>query len=148
MTDKTAGADRAREMVEILQSWQSIERASMNQTAEIMERTQSPLIRMVMEIIRHDSLMHHRVQQFLVDSLTRQDVAVTREDVAEIYDQLEAHDQLERKTLALATQLREMAWTPVHRQLLDYLITDERKHDALIAQLEELKAGMTRASGA
>ena len=56
------GNDRIDEMLGVLRQWQGIERQSMNDTAEIMEQTENPLIRMIMEIIRHDSLMHHRVQ--------------------------------------------------------------------------------------
>ena len=145
-TAKTS--NRVEEMVEILQKWQGIERQSMSDTAEIMERTTSPLIRIIMEIIRHDSLMHHRVQQFLVDSLTVKDVTVSREDVADVWDAIEAHDRVERKTIEMATTLRNQAWNPVHKQLLDYLVTDETKHDGLLAQLGEIKAGMTKSSGA
>jgi len=101
-----------------------------------------------MEIIRHDSLMHHRVQQFLVDSLTVKDVSVSREDVAEVWEAIEAHDRTERKTIEMATTLRNQAWNPVHKQLLDYLVTDETKHDGLLAQLGEIKSGMTKSSGA
>ena len=34
-----------------------------------------------------------------------------------------------------------------HKQLLDYLLTDESKHDTLLEQLEQVKLGMSRASG-
>ena len=142
------GNDRVQEMLDVLRQWQGIERQAMNDTAEIMEQTDNPLIRMVMEIIRHDSLMHHRVQQFLVDSVTKENVTVTREEVAEIWEKNEEHDKMERRTIALATELRDKAWTPVHKVLLDYLLTDEKKHDGLLGQLNEVKVGMSRASGA
>ena len=142
------GKNRIEEMVSTLQEWQAIERQSMSDTAEIMEKTNNPLVRILMEIIRHDSLMHHRVQQFLIDSVTVADVAVTREDVADIWEMIEAHDANERKTIELAKQLQEKAWTPVHKQLLDYLIVDETKHDHLLVQLGDIKGGMTKSSGA
>ena len=34
----------------------------------LMERTDNLLVRQVMEIIRNDSVQHHRVQQFIIDS--------------------------------------------------------------------------------
>lgn len=142
------GAERIEEMVEILREWQSIERQAMNDTAEIMEKTDSPLIRLVMEIIRHDSLMHHRVQQFLVDSVTKKDVPLSREEAGEIWEKLEMHDQAEKKTIEMAKRLMERAWSPVHKQLLQYLLADETKHDSLLKQLDEVKAGMGKASGA
>ena len=36
----------------------------------------------------------------------------------------------------------------MHKVLLDYLITDEKKHDGLLGQLDEIKVGMSRSSGA
>jgi hypothetical protein len=141
------GSNRVEEMVGVLRQWQGIEREAINDMAEIMEMTKNPLIRVIMEIIRHDSLMHHRVQQFLIDSVTQSEVAVTREDLAEIWERIEAHDKVEKKTIELARDLKEKAWSPVHKQLLEYLLVDEAKHDTLLGQLEHLKKGMSRASG-
>jgi len=136
------------EMVDVLRTWQGLERQAMNDTAEIMEKTTSPLIRVLMEIIRHDSLMHHRVQQFLIDSVTKDAVTVTREDIAHVWDQIEAHDRQEKKTIQMAEELRKKAWSPVHKLLLDYLLREEGKHDSLIAQLDGLKKDLSRSSGA
>jgi hypothetical protein len=144
---KPKGPERVAEMVEVLRQWQGLERQAMSTTAEILAQTQNPLIRIIMEIILHDSHMHHHVQQFLIESLTEKDVAVSREEVAEIWEKIEAHDRMERETIALATELKEKAWSPVHKQLLGYLLTDEAKHDSLLVQLNEIKKGMDRASG-
>jgi hypothetical protein len=144
---RTSGPERVENMVSVLRTWQGIERQSINDMAEIMEETKNPLIRLIMEIIRHDSLMHHRVQQFLIDSVTQRDVPMSREDIATIWSKIEEHDKVERRTIELAKQLKADAWSPVHKQLLDYLLTDETKHDSLLMQLDEIKKGMSRASG-
>jgi hypothetical protein len=135
------------EMVDVLRQWQVLERQAMNDTAEIMEKTASPLIRVIMEIIRHDSLMHHRVQQFLIDSVAKESVTVTREDIADVWDKLKAHDLMEKKTIQMAEELRKKAWTPVLKLLLDYLIREEKKHDTLIEQLDAFKKDLGRSSG-
>ncbi|HSN92068.1 MAG TPA: hypothetical protein VLS93_12635 [Anaeromyxobacteraceae bacterium] len=139
---------RVDEMVGVLRQWQGLERQAMNDTAEIMEKTSSPLIRILMEIIRHDSLMHHRVEQFLIDSVTKDAVTVTREDIVEVWDKLEAHDRAERKTIQMAEELQKKAWSPVHKLLLDYLLREEGKHDSLIAQLDNFKKELSKGSGA
>jgi hypothetical protein len=141
------GPERVDHFVKVLRRWQGLERQAITDMAEIIEEAQSPLIRLIMEIIRHDSLMHHRVQQFLVESVTQKPVTVTREDVAAIWDKIEAHDKVEKQTIELAKELREEAFSPVHKQLLDYLLVDESKHDSLLEQLEEVKRGMSQASG-
>lgn len=136
------------EMVDVLREWQALERKAMNDTAEVMERTSSPLIRIVMEIIRHDSLMHHRVEQFLIDSVTKEAVTVTRDDIVAVWDRLEEHDRAERRTIEMAEALRKKAWSPVHKLLLDYLLREEGKHDSLIAQLDAFKKELSKGSGA
>ena len=142
------GSEKVEQMVKLLRNWQKLERKAIDDTAGIIEEAKNPLVRMVMSIIRHDSLMHHRVQQFLIDSVTEQDVPLSREDLADIWDKIEEHDRLEKKTISLATELRDQAWSPVHKHLLTYLLEDEKKHDGLLEQLQEVKVGMSRASGA
>ena len=144
---KKSGPERVEKMVNVLRNWQKLERKAMDDTAAIVEESDNPLVRMIMSIIRHDSLMHHRVQQFLIDSVTEEDVPVSRDDLAEIWDRIEQHDRLEKKTIAMATELRDEAWSPVHKQLLGYLLEDEKKHDGLLEQLREVKVGMSKASG-
>jgi hypothetical protein len=141
-------ANRVDEMVKVLRDWQGIERQAMSFTSEISEKTDSTLIRMIMDIIRNDSHMHHRVQQYLIDSVTKESPAVTREDVVAIWESIEEHDATEKRTIALAEQLKKDAWSPVHKLLLDYLLRSESLHDSLLEQLGEFKSDMTRASGA
>ena len=134
-------------MAKVLKNWQKLERKAMDDAAAIIEETENTLVRMIMSIIRHDSLLHHRVQQFLLETITDADVALSRDDMAEVWDRIEQHDLLEKKTIALAKELRDEAWSPVHKQLLDYLLEDEKKHDRLLEQLRDVKVEMTKASG-
>lgn len=145
---KTSGPERVEKMATVLKNWQKLERKAMDDAAAIIEETDNPLVNMIMSIIRHDSLLHHRVQQFLLESITEADVPVSRDDLAEIWDRIEEHDRLEKKTISLAEDLRANAWSPVHKQLLSYLLEDEKKHDRLLEQLRDIKVGMSNASGA
>ena len=74
---KAKGPERIDNLVKTLRKWQGIERKSIDSCAEIMEKTDNPLIRQFMEIIRNDSVQHHRVQQFIIDSLTKEAVKLT-----------------------------------------------------------------------
>ena len=71
-----------------------------------MERTQNPLIRLVMEIIRQDSMMHKKVQQVILDSLEKQAFTLTPEELGEIWGMLEKHVEMEKETIALAEKGR------------------------------------------
>jgi len=136
------GPERTEKLVSTLKKWQQIEREAIETCSDIMDKTKNPLIRQIMEIIRNDSTQHHRVQQFIIDSLTKEPVSLTPEELAEVWDQIEAHDEVERKTIEMAKECRDECRFFVQRSLLDYLITDEEKHDHLLQQLEGFKKNL------
>lgn len=137
MTPKPA--ENTEELREILKSWQILENATITHTTEVIGKTQNPLIQLVMEIIRQDSQMHHRVQQVLLDSIDRQAFTLTPEELGEIWDMVEKHAEMEKKTIELAEKARKNCHLFVQRHLLTYLIEDEKKHDRLLGQLEDFK---------
>ncbi len=137
--DKMSGPERVEHTIQVLRDWQKLEREAIENTAEIMEKTGNPLIRQFMEIIRNDSVQHHRVQQFIIDSLTTTPVKLTPDDLAEVWDAIAAHDEVERRTIEIAKELKEECRFFVQKALLEYLIIDEEKHDHLLGMLEEFK---------
>jgi hypothetical protein len=138
--------ERIEETVGLLREWQGLEREAIETTAEIMEQTDNLLIRQIMEIIRNDSVQHHRVQQFIIDVMTREAVTLSRGDMAEVWTRLEEHDELERRTIEMAKDLKEKCTDPVAKLLLDYLIRDEQKHDTLLMELDALKVYLSKLS--
>ncbi len=136
--------ERTEEAVELLRTWQALEREAIETTAEIMEQTNNLLIRQMMEIIRNDSVQHHRVQQFIIDIMTKEPVRMSPDDMAEVWSRLEEHDELERKTIELAKELQEKTTDPVVASLLEYLIIDEQKHDHILNQLEAVKRHLSK----
>ncbi|MFH1810596.1 MAG: hypothetical protein ABIJ09_17775 [Pseudomonadota bacterium] len=140
----TKGPQRVEDMIKSLRSWQSIERQAMEDTALILEKTDNQMIRIIMEVIRADSLMHHRVQQVIIDSLNKENITLTHDDIAAVWGEIQAHDAHEKDVIKIATELREKAWTPVHKVLLQYLLTSEQVHDQLLEQLGEIKKEMSK----
>lgn len=142
MAEKIKGPEKIAMFVETLRNWQGLERHALEVTSKVIQDTDNAVIREVMEIIRNDSLQHHRVQQFLIDSFTKQALTLTPEELGKIWAAIEEHDRVEKKTISLAKELREQINFPVQRVLLDYLLADEEKHDKLLEQLEQVKKGM------
>jgi hypothetical protein len=143
---RLSGPERQKFTIDVLRQWQGIERDAIETTAQIMEKTDNLLLRQILEIIRNDSVQHHRVQQFLIDSITRTPITLSPEDLAEVWGQIEAHDELERQTIALAKELKEQTTEPMHVILLDYLLRDEEKHDTLLMDLDAFKKHMAKIS--
>ena len=140
--DKIKGPERTQNMLDALRAWQAIERQAVEHTSELMEKTKNPLIRQILEIIRNDSVQHHRVQQFIIDTLTTTPISLTPEELGEIWDAIEAHDQVEKDVVGVATRLRDETRSIVQRSLLDYLLYDEQKHDMLLGELAKFKKGL------
>ena len=132
------------EMLDLLRHWQGLERQGVETTAAIMEETDNLVIRLFMEIIRNDSVQHHRVQQFMIDLLTKSAPRLSWQELGEISEQIDKHNELEKETVRLATELREKCTDPVQKQLLTYLLTEEKKHVDMLANLDELKAHMSK----
>lgn len=137
MTPKMA--ENPEELTAVLKNWQALETATVVHTTEVIAKTKNPLIQLVMEIIRRDSEMHYRVQQVLLDSMERQAFTLTPEELADIWDMVEKHADMEKQTIELAEKALKNCRLFVQRHLLTYLIEDEKKHDRLLGQLEDFK---------
>jgi len=79
-----------------MRHWQKVENASIASTGQIIEKTGNPLIRLVAEIIQRDSLMYHRVQEFIADSLEHKAVSLNPEELTEVWGLIEHHIKIEK----------------------------------------------------
>lgn len=132
-------------IVDNMQRWQKIENAAVSQTGKIIEKTDNPLIRMVMEIIQRDSQMHYRVQEMIADTLTTKTVKLDPDDLLEVWDLIEKHIEIEKKTVELAAEAIsaiEGKKMVVQEYLLRYLLEDEQKHNHILDSLATIKKGM------
>ncbi|MBI5325519.1 MAG: hypothetical protein HZB41_09675 [Ignavibacteriae bacterium] len=129
-------------LVKILKNWQAIEDESVRNSTEIIKQTKNPLIHLVMEIIRQDSAMHKRVQQLIIDHYEKQPVTIAPDELLTMWNMLEHHDELEKQTIEKAKEAMDETTSNLARYLLDYLLTDEKKHDMLLSEIEKIKKGM------
>jgi len=129
-------------LVKAMKQWQGIEDESTRMSRAIQAKTENPLVKLVMEIIAHDSAMHRRTQQFIIDSIEKTTITLAPEELEAIWDHIDKHIAEEKKTIELAEQAKASSRLFVQRYLLNYLLEDERKHDALLERLEEIKNRM------
>ncbi|NQU05802.1 MAG: hypothetical protein HQ568_06900 [Calditrichaeota bacterium] len=133
------------QLVDILNRWKKVENASVVSTGNVIVRTDNPVIRLVMELIQRDSQFHYRVQDFMVDMLESKAVTLSPDDLEVIWDGIEKHIEIEKNTIELAKEAlallkgRKMV---IHEYLLNYLMIDEEKHNAVLDALETIKKGM------
>jgi len=132
-------------LVANMRNWQKIEDASVASTGLVIEKTENPIVRLVMEIIQRDSQMHYRVQELIAESLEK-GVAITPEDIGEVWGMVEEHIQLENQTIELAQMsldsIKGAKGMLVQAYLLEYLLDDEKKHIQLLERLGNVQRGM------
>jgi len=138
--------DAQRKLGQIMERWQKIEDSSVASTGKIIEKTDNPIVRLVMEIIQRDSQMHHRVQQLIADSQKNKALALRPDELGEVWEMIEQHVKLEKATIKLAKEslaaIGRAKGMVVQAYLLEYLLKDEKKHDALLKDLAKIKKGM------
>lgn len=132
-------------IIDNMRKWQKIEDVSIAQCSEIITKTKNPLIRMVMEIIRRDSENHYRVQELIASSLESATLSLSPEEIAEVWDLIQRHIDMEKKAETYARESVEALKGKkmvVQEYFLRYLLEDEEKHDHLLESLETIKKGM------
>lgn len=134
-----------QEIISNMRSWQQLENATIGITGQVMERTNNPIIRLIMEVIQRDSQMHYLVQEWIADSLESKTVSLTPEELGEVWDTIELHIELEKKSVEMAEKsLSSLNGKGMVTQayLLNYLKEDERKHNNLLSSLDSIKIKM------
>jgi hypothetical protein len=129
-------------LVATLKKWQKVEDASVQSTSDIIAKTKNPVIKQIMEIIKQDSAMHKKVQQLIIDSFEKEAIQLQPEELSNVWSLVENHIELEKETIRLAEESRKNSNSFIVRYLLGYLMTDEQKHNDILAQMEDVKRGM------
>ena len=133
------------QIVQNMQEWKKIENASVASTGKVIEKTENPIVSLIMEIIQRDSQMHYRIQDLIIDSLESMTVSLTPEELGDVWGMIEQHIELEKKTIELAKNSLEALRgrkMVVQEYLLDYLRIDEEKHNSVLETLSTIKKGM------
>ncbi len=128
-----------------LKKWQKVENASVSSTGKVIEKTDNSVIRLVMEMIQRDSQFHYRVQEFLIDILEGKTVTLNPDELEVIWDGVEKHIEIEKETINLAKDALDKLKGKkmvIHEYLLNYLMIDEEKHNAVLETLGTIKKGM------
>lgn len=133
------------EIISNMRNWQQLENSTIAVTGQIMEKTHNPIIHLIMEIIQRDSQMHYLVQQWIAEGLESKTVSLSPDELEEIWETIEHHIELERKSVAAAEQSLaslQGKGMVIQTYLLNYLLEDERKHTDLLSSLEKIKVKM------
>ncbi len=132
-------------LVATMRIWQKVEDSSVASTGRVSEKTDNPIVRLVMEIIQRDSQMHYRVQELIIDSLSKS-ISLSTDELGDVWDMIEDHIRIEQKTMELARgaldSIKDSKGMLVQAYLIEYLMQDEQKHADLLERLNNIQRGM------
>ena len=135
-----------QEIIASMNDWQKVEISSIASTAQIMVKTNNPIINLVMEIIQRDSQMHSRVQRWIANTLENETISLSPDELLEIGQMIEHHIGIENKMIESAEQtlasVKDKKAMLAQQYFLNYLLNDERKHSNMLSSLEILAKGM------
>ena len=139
MAKKKTSSEDTDMLVAALEDWMALEDETIKQAEATLKKSKNKLVKMTMEMIKNDSQKHKAMQKLLADSLTKEALTLTPDDLIDLSDDLNKHLAAEAKTLEIADAALNKSKLFVTRYILSYLIADEQKHHALLAKLNELK---------
>jgi hypothetical protein len=133
-------------LVQKMKEWQEIESTTIKTTREIGDKTENPLIKNIMITINSDSARHRSVQQLIIDSLEKEHLTLSINDLGDVWNMIEQHIALEQKMVSLVKEVLETVKGKkalmVQQYFLEYLLADEQKHEAMLNKLHSIKDGM------
>jgi hypothetical protein len=132
-------AEASDKFLKIIRDWQALEDDTIGFADDMMKKTKNPLVKMTMEVIKSDSKKHKAMQQMLIDSITKEAVHLSPDELALISDSLNRHIAAEQKSLEMADEAVKSSELFITRYILQILIADETKHHKMLGNLNELK---------
>ena len=81
----------------------------------------------------------------IFDTIEKEPVTITPDDMANVWTMIEDHITLEKHTMELATMAQDALKGKkmvTQEYLINYLMTDEDKHNKILADLNTIKKGM------
>lgn len=131
--------EKSDDFLRLIKEWLALEDTTIENAEKLIDKTDNPLVKMTMEMIKDDSEKHKVMQQMIIDNLTKEALRLTPEDIVPLSEMLNSHMQAEAKSIEIANAALQKSGLFVTRYILSYLMADERKHHMLLEKLNEVK---------
>lgn len=129
------------EFLNIVREWQVLEEKTIESANNLISRTSgNPIVKMTMEMIKHDSGKHKAMLQMVLDNITKEAVHLSPDELASLSELLHKHMEIEAKSIDVASHALQRSELKITRHILSALLNDEKNHHSQIHELnEELK---------
>jgi hypothetical protein len=127
------------EVVKNFKEWQELENETIRLSEDLKKKSDNSFVKLIMEIIKRDSEKHKVMQQFIIDSVTRESVHLSPEELIPLGDVLEKHIKAEAKSMGLANSCVAGTKNFFANFVASLLLSDEVKHHEMLMTLDQVK---------
>ena len=136
--EKKKPLEMSEEFIDTIRQWQKLEDDTIRNSEDLIVKSENPIVRMIMEMIKFDSQKHKVMQQLLIDGLTKEPLHLNPDELAPLAEEMKKHIEAESKSVQLASKALEQSELFVTRYILTLLLADEAKHHRLLGDLNEV----------
>jgi hypothetical protein len=136
--------EQRHKIISIITDWESIERESSESIEKVKARGSNPLVRLVMDILANDARLHRRVQEFLLNSLEREPLTLSPDEVGDVIELIRDHARRKAQTVERVQNIlgkTEDRSLGIQKFLLESLLVDEKKHEKLLERIKDVMQG-------
>lgn len=140
--NQTATKTTEAKLVQLMKDWHKLEDQTIAFSEDLENKSDNPFVKVIMEIIKHDSQKHKIMQQFVIDALTKEAIHLSPQELIPLADVLEKHIQAEAKSMGMA----HACSTESRNYFVDFIVSsltdDEIKHHNMLKTLDHIKSAV------
>jgi len=129
-------------LLHLIEDWYKLEDQTIGFAEDLKKKSDNPFVKVIMDIIKHDSQKHKIMQQFVIDALTKEAIHLTPQELIPLADVLDRHIQAEAKSMGLANACS----TESRNYFVDFIVSaltdDEIKHHNMLKTLDHIKSAV------
>jgi hypothetical protein len=130
-------AGKYEDILDKIADWQAIESENIERTDKEIPKAKNPLIKTMLQTLRLEAEKRRLLQQMIVDSVKKEAVTLSPDELQNLSAHLNRHMEAEGKAISIAKEALEKSELAIPRYLLSYLIADSRKQNSLLKHFDD-----------
>ena len=128
-------------LIDLLEEQRDLELEHVKMLQPSVEKVDHRLVSALLETILHDSRKHAALCQALIDveaGAVPITLDVSMDAAVGLHNDIKAHVQVEERMITRLESIREGIEEPRVREIVDHLLSDERRHHSLLQRLSNI----------
>ncbi len=128
---------RSEDVLKTVSQGQKVESGNIQYAEKEIPKAKNALTKTVLQALKLEAEKHHLIQQMIIDSLKKEAVNLSPEELRNFSLHINKHLEAEEKALSFAKEAFDKSNLPIPRYLLSYLVADLKMQSELLSQFED-----------